>query len=147
MAFKRISKNGFEGDQFKFETPGTELVGYYLGHSTVPIKGKEVDRFTFKTSSGVISTLGSKNLTEGLEDAVEGALTRVVYESMERTKSGNSFKKFTVEQDVDNMLTETASSATAAPSPAAVASAASAHSSNVASKAAQLKSQLNKTVS
>jgi hypothetical protein len=151
MAFKRISKNGFEGDRFQFDEPGTELLGYFLGTTTIPINGKDVNRHSFKTASGVVSTLGSANLDDGLADAVQGVMTRVVFEEMTRTKKGNKFKRFTVEQDADDVLAEGAASAAAseiaAPKAAAPKAAAKGYAgANVANKAAELKGQLNKTI-
>lgn len=148
MAFKTISKNGADGDQFKFEEEGTVLEGYYLGMTFIPIKGKDVPRYSFKVGDKVITTLGSKNLNEGMEDAVQGAMTRVTFVELHETKAGNDFKRFTIEQDTDDMYTGPLPTAAPA-STSGSTSAASAHSANVASKAAELKSggQLGKTVS
>lgn len=144
MAFKTISKNGFDGDRFKFEVAGTELVGYYLGSQDIPINGKNVKRHSFKTKTGVVSTLGSANLDDGLSEATPGALTRVIFEEEGRTKKGNRFKRFTVQQDTDDVMSEPASAPTAAAS--APAAQKSYQGSSVANKAAELKGQLNKTV-
>lgn len=146
MAFKRISKNGFDGDQFKFEEEGTVLEGYYLGVAMIPIKGKDVPRYSFKTEAGVVSTLGSKNLNEGLEDAVQGAKTRVTFEEMSRTKAGNDFKRFTVEQDQDDILKEMPALSAPQASASKPAAGKTYQGSSVASKAAELKGQLNKTI-
>lgn len=143
MAFKTISKNGFDGDRFKFEVAGTELVGYYLGSQEIPINGKNVKRHSFKTATGVVSTLGSANLDDGLTEATPGALTRVVFEEEGRTKKGNRFKRFTVQQDTDDVMSEPAAAPAAQSAPAAQKSY---QGSSVASKAAELKGQLNKTV-
>lgn len=148
MAFQRISKNGDDGDQFKFTEEGAELVGYYLGMTLIPIKGKDVPRYSFKTSEGVKTVLGSMNLNEGMESAVQGAMTRVVYQELKKTKAGNSFKQFAVDQDLEDILSEPLPATKTPPSAASTqASQAAARSATVANKAAELKGQLNKTVS
>lgn len=138
MAFQRKSKNGFDGDKYKFETAGQELLGYFLGTQEISIKGKPVKRHSFKTASGVVSTLGSTNLNEGLAECSPGLMTRVTFDGEVRTEKGNRFKKFTVDQDDEDILKELPAST---PPKAA--------GSSVAAAAAALKggsSQIGKTV-
>lgn len=143
MAYKKVSKNGFDGDKYKFETAGQTLEGYFLDMTEITIKGKPATRAVFKTPTGNISVLASSNLVEGLSGAevVLGAMTKVTFEGEYKTNKGNNFKKYTVEQDHDQMLSEGAAASAARP-----ASAPSAHASAVAKKASELRGQLGKTV-
>ena len=148
MAYKKKSKNGFDGDKFKFEEAGQVLEGYFLEMTGITIKGKPATRAVFKTATGNVSVLASSNLVEGLseDDIILGAMTKVTYEGAFKTQSGNTFKKFTVEQDDDIVLEEGARAAATATKPS-TSPVQSSHANSVAKAAASLKGgQLGKTV-
>ncbi len=99
MAFIR-KQDTTSGDQFKFETPGTALIGVYLG--SFPHEGDygPTKKHLFKTEKGIKVVFGQKHLSDLLENETAGSLVRVTFTESKKMRKGNPMKMYTL--DIDN---------------------------------------------
>lgn len=103
MGFKRKTDTS-GGEQFKFETIGQKLTGFYLGSVEHNGEYGPTKKHLFKTKQGIKVVFGQTHLTSLLEGEVPGSLMLVTYESNKKVRKGNPMKMYTLDIDVDNQL-------------------------------------------
>ncbi len=103
MAFKRKTDTG-SGDQFKFETIGQKLTGYYLGSFDHDGEYGPTKKHVFKTQSGLKVVFGQTHLTQLLDGEKAGTLMRVTFSSEKKAKKGNPMKMYDLDIDTDQVL-------------------------------------------
>lgn len=103
MARKKIVS--LEADNiFKFEAPGQEFQGYYLGAKTFEKDGDTIVLHVFKTDSGNTGIFGSKQLNDDLPKVTQGTMTYITFQG--QVKAGKGKKNvYEIEMDDEIVLT------------------------------------------
>lgn len=104
MAFKKKETNGDAGEKFKFEKVGTVLEGYLMRRDTLNLDDKDVPRYVVKTDKGVVSTLASYKLDEGLKDIAPGTRIRATFQAIKKLPGGKTLKVFDIEYDDEDTI-------------------------------------------
>ena len=100
MARKKIVS--LEADNiFKFEAPGHEFQGYYLGAKTFEKEGDTVVLQVFKTDTGNTGIFGSKQLNDDLPKVTPGSMTYITFQGQVKAGKG---KKNVYEIEMDDEL-------------------------------------------
>lgn len=105
MAFKPLERS----NTFRFETPGTQLVGHYLGIKEGTFDDRPSIAHMFKTEEGrVVRAYGSDLNRQLIGKGVEGVLLQVTYKGdvKEKNKAGKSYTKktFDIQEDRDSVI-------------------------------------------
>ncbi len=103
MAMKKRVDTG-NGEQFKFEEIGQELLGYYIGSFAFDGEYGPTLKHVFKTEKGLSVVFGQTHLTGLLEGLTPGVLTRVTLTGTKKVKKGNPMKVYELEYDEDDAI-------------------------------------------
>lgn len=98
MAFIKKVDTG-SGDIFKFENPGQNLTGIYLGSFEFQGDFAPTYKHLFKTDKGIKTVIGQTHLTSLLGDVQVGSLVRVTFAGTKKGKKGNPMKTYELEID------------------------------------------------
>jgi hypothetical protein len=105
MAFKPISSSsngGYTAERYTFEDKGDVLEGTLVEKVTLTKDGRSFQKYTFKTDSGYVSTLGSHQIDSALASINTGTLVRITYQGDKKLGGGKRVKQFLIEADTDS---------------------------------------------
>lgn len=109
MAFRR-RRDSTNGTVFKFEKPGDNLTGFYLGSKEFESEFGVAKKHLFQTDKGLFVVLGQSNLTAQLldeDDSPKGKLCRITFLEERKSKKGrNMVKVYQVEVDDEQVIAE-----------------------------------------
>lgn len=95
MAFKPVANSG-GGDIIKFDTPGTQVTGIYLGAQDFPDgKWGPTVKHIFKTDTGIKVAFFKTNSQPGelMTNATAGQLVRLTFTKTKASKNGGNPQK------------------------------------------------------
>ncbi len=107
MALRPVSSNTsnrVDSERYAFEDAGDILEGHLVESVRLSKDGNSFMKYTLKTNTGHVSTLGSHQLDTALAKVSPGTLVRITYNGKKKIKGGKTVKEFLVEADDENRI-------------------------------------------